>query len=1143
MKLRFTNSTRSKGLRNLLQSRLWPTGKILLIMKLTAILLFITCLQVSAEGYSQQITINVKNGSLEKVFAQIGKQSGYHFFFNQRLMKDAKKVSLQLKDASFKEALEACFHDQPFNYVIVEQTVVVRKKNEPAPVVNTTPLPLIIIKGKVTNEKGEPLPGASVRLKNSTKGATTDANGEFSFTLPDGTAIELEVTMLGFKTILLKPENPSGIVIALKEESTTLENFVVIGYGTAKRKDFTGSVSSVRMENSPMASLPNLNALESLKGNVPGLSIGASNTAGDQPEMLLRGKNSISGDNNPLIVLDGTVFLGSLGDINPNDIASFDILKDATSAAAYGSRSANGVIAITTKKGRSGKPSIAFNTSTGIQTWQRRPVMMKGEEWLEVVNARNKYTPGSTNWLKPGEIANRDAGKEYNWLDEVTRTGLIQTYQASVSGATPTVNYYLSSSFDQNKGIVVGDDFKRISVLAKLNANITSWLEIGVDGGFSRRDYSGVPADIGGAQIMSPYGVMYRDDKGNLEKYPYTQSLQNPLWGVNDGTRDNKDIRNNYRLNSHLVLKAPWVKGLTYRLNYLLNQDRGFIGDFTYESSFIAEGEGIARYSPAAIQGFLSRANGTLYNNSTYSYVVDNIINYKQDFGKHSVDVTAVATRDFRRFESVRTTGSDFAANGNTVLGMYGLHKATVQKVELDYNDNNQRPNERANIGYLGRLSYSYNDKYFFTGSYRRDGASVFGVNNKWANFSAAGVAWRISNEEFMKGIKHLNSLKLKLSWGQNGNQGVGPYGTLSTIANGNSGGVRYQFTNTGSTIQYGLFQNALGNSNLGWEKTAAWNVGFESAWLDERLFVDVDLYSSQTTDQIFTRNIPVMTGFKNMKTSMGQVNNKGIEVTVRSVNVRESNWGWNTSLTFWMNRNRVVSLYGDDLNKDGKEDDDLANNLFIGYPLDPIFGYEQIGIVQADDADYIALTGAAPGAPKYRDIDKQPGISAADRKVLGNENENFRMSMSNNFNYKNFDLYVMISGTFGGNGYFMRANQAAYLTSGTGRFNDNMTSKPYWTPENKSNVYPSAYFAGDGRFLGLQSRGFVKVQDVVLSYKVNAGLLKRLHVNAAKFFLSAKNLATFTNWHGGDPEEGVTVRQNIFPVPSSYSFGANISF
>lgn len=1136
MKLRFTNSTRSEDLRGLLQSRLWPTGKILLIMKLTAILLFITCLQVSAEGYSQQITINVKNGSLEKVFAQIGKQSGYHFFFNQRLMKDAKKVSLQLKDASFKEALEACFQDQPFNYVIIEQTVVVRKRSEPATAPLATPQPLILIKGKVTNEKGEPLPGASVRLRGSTKGATTDANGEFSFTLPDGTAVELEVTMLGFKTIVLKPENPTGIIIALKEESTTLENFVVIGYGTAKRQDFTGSVSSVRMEGSPIAQIPNMNALEALKGNVTGLNVGASNTAGGQPSIEVRGQNSINGNNEPLIVLDGTVFLGSISDINPNDIASFDILKDATSAAAYGSRSANGVIAITTKKGRTGKPAIAFNTSTGFQTWQNKPVMMKGEEWITVVNARNKYTPGSTNWLKPGEIANRTAGKETVWLDEVTRTGLIQSYQASVSGGSPNVNYYLSSSYDENKGIVKGDDFNRISVLAKLKTNITSWLEVGVDGSFSKRDYSGVPANVGEAQTMSPYGVMYRDSLGNLEKYPYTQSAVNPLWGVNDGTRANRDVTNNYRLNTYAVVKIPWVEGLSYRLNYMVNLDKNQGANFFYESNYVAEGDNINRYAPATIQGFLARANGNIDDSSRYSYVVDNIINYKKSFHKHTVDLTLVATRDYWKYQRVSSTGSDFAANGNTALGMFGLHKATVQKVNMNIQ-------ERANIGYLGRLSYSYDDKYFFTGSYRRDGASVFGANNKWANFSAAGVAWRISNESFMKDFKSLNSLKLKLSWGQNGNQGIDPYATLSTVDNGTSGGARYEFTNTGSVIQYGLFQNALGNSDLGWETTNAWNAGFESAWLDERLFVDVDLYSAQTTNQIFNRNIPVMTGFKIIKTSMGQINNKGIEVTVRSVNVRNSNWGWNTSVTFWQNRNKLVKLYGEDKNGDGKEDDDIAGSLFIGHSLGAIYGYEQIGIVQADDAEYIALTGAAPGAPKYADLDKVPGISANDRKILGYRKENFRLSMANSFNYKNFDLYVMISGTFGGNNFFLKDNAAAYLTAGTGRFNDNMTSKPYWTPENKSNEYPSAYFAGDGRFLGLQSRGFVRVQDISLSYRFSPAMLKTLHLNSLKFFLSAKNVATITNWFGGDPEVGTPVRQNTFPVPSTYSFGANISF
>lgn len=1146
MKLKLSNSTSASGPGDAQKNSRRPFRKTVLIMKLTAIIMLAACLQVSAEGYSQQITLHVKNGSLEKVFAEIGKQSGYHFFFNERLLKDAKKVSLNLQDVPLKEALDACFNGQPFNYVIVKQIVVVKKKEDKAEPILTRVLPVVItIKGRVTSEAGEPLPGASVRLKNSTIGTTTDAKGEFTLSAPDGTNVELEISMLGYKSLSIKPENLSNVMVALKEESTTLENFVVIGYGTAKRQDFTGSVSSVKLEGSPLAQMPNMNALEAIKGNVSGLNIGATNAAGGEPSMIVRGQNSI-GDpgnatttanlNKPLIVLDGTIYMGSLADINPNDIASFDILKDATSAAAYGSRSANGVIAITTKRGRQGKPVISFNTSTGWQTWQNRPVMMKGEEWIEVVNARNRYAPGSTNWLKPGEIANRDAGRETVWLDEVTRTGVIQSYQASVSGATQNVNYYLSTSYDDNKGIIKGDQFNRISVLAKVKTNITSWLEVGVDGSFNKRDYSGFAANVGEAQTMSPYGVMYRDDQGNLEKYPYTQSAVSPLWEVNSGTVDNEDIRNTYRMNAYAVVHVPWVKGLSYRATYLINQEDWREGRFYHEGYFVQEGEGLARYSPATVQGFLAQANGRLLNERTYSYVFDNILNYKNNFGKHGIDVTLVATRDYTRWNQIMNTGSNFAANGNTSLGMWGLHKATVQRITLD-------ATERANIGYLGRVSYSFNNRYFFTGSFRRDGASVFGANNKWAHFGAAGLAWRVTEENFMKDIKPLNNLKLKVSWGQNGNQSIGPYGTLSTVANAASGGVRYEFSNTPGIINYGLYQNALGNADLGWETTTAWNVGFESSWLDERLFVDLDMYSSQTTDQIFTRNIPVMTGFKTIKTSLGQVNNKGMELTIRSVNMRNRDWSWNTGVTFWLNRNKLVKLYGEDLNGDGKEDDDIASGLFIGESLGAIYGYEQIGIVQEDDAEYIAQTGAAPGAPKYRDIDKNPGISADDRTILGYRKENFRLSLSNTVTYKDFDLYVMFAGVFGGNGWFMQPNDAAYLTSGTGRFNDNMTSKPYWTPENRSNTYPSAYFAGDGRFLGLQSRSFVRLQDVTLSWRVKQDWLRTIRVNNMKVFLSGKNLATFTNWFGGDPETGTPVRANTLPVPTTFSIGANLSF
>lgn len=638
----------------------------------------------------------------------------------------------------------------------------------------------------IKDQSGEPVIGANIVEKGTTNGTITDIDGQYS--LEVGSNSILVVSYIGYITQEIPVGKNNTLDVLLREDTETLDEVIVIGYGTTKRKDFTGSVSSVKLENSPIALSPNLNALESLKGNVSGLDIGATNSAGGEPSMQMRGQKSISGSNDPLIVVDGVIFMGSINDINPNDIASYDVLKDATSAAAYGSRSANGVIIITTKRGKTGKPVVTFNATGSMQTWQNKPDLMKGEQWLESVMARNNSS--DLSWLKPQELANMEAGREINWLDASTRTGWVQDYQVAVSGAGEKMNYYLSAAYSDNQGVVIGDDYNRITALAKINTDITSWLQIGVDAAFTKSDYSGVGANIGEATQTSPYGVMYRNESEKLlEKYPYTQSSVNALWNTDKSVRDNKDIRNNFRANAYAVVKLPWVEGLSYRFNYAGNLSKNQSGDFYYEGYFVKEGayDDETRYSPATLQSLLASANGKINNNTTDSWVIDNILNYKNTFGKHSIDLTAVATRDRKKYEMIETTGSNFAANGNTTLGINGLHKATVQKVNMDNN-------QRSNIGYLGRASYSYDDRYFFTGSYRRDGASVFGVNQKWGDFFAFGGAWRLSSEKFMSSISYLDDLKLKLSWGKNGNQGLDPYGTLSTINNGASGGVRYEF-------------------------------------------------------------------------------------------------------------------------------------------------------------------------------------------------------------------------------------------------------------------------------------------------------------------------------------------------------------
>lgn len=739
---------------------------------------------VSGTILSAQISLSMQNKSTREVIREIEKVSDYRFFYNDNLSGLNTKISVSAQGENIRDVLEQIKSQVQITYIIKENNQIVL--SAPGYVSSSTQQNTRKITGIIKDQSGEPVIGANIVEKGTTNGTITDIDGQYS--LEVGSNSILVVSYIGYITQEIPVGKNNTLDVLLREDTETLDEVIVIGYGTTKRKDFTGSVSSVKLENSPIALSPNLNALESLKGNVSGLDIGATNSAGGEPSMQMRGQKSISGSNDPLIVVDGVIFMGSINDINPNDIASYDVLKDATSAAAYGSRSANGVIIITTKRGKTGKPVVTFNATGSMQTWQNKPDLMKGEQWLESVMARNNSS--DLSWLKPQELANMEAGREINWLDASTRTGWVQDYQVAVSGAGEKMNYYLSAAYSDNQGVVIGDDYNRITALAKINTDITSWLQNGVDAAFTKSDYSGVGANIGEATQTSPYGVMYRNESEKLlEKYPYTQSSVNALWNTDKSVRDNKDIRNNFRANAYAVVKLPWVEGLSYRFNYAGNLSKNQSGDFYYEGYFVKEGayDDETRYSPATLQSLLASANGKINNNTTDSWVIDNILNYKNTFGKHSIDLTAVATRDRKKYEMIETTGSNFAANGNTTLGINGLHKATVQKVNMDNN-------QRSNIGYLGRASYSYDDRYFFTGSYRRDGASVFGVNQKWGDFFAFGGAWRLSSEKFMSSISYLDDLKLKLSWGKNGNQGLDPYGTLSTINNGASGGVRYEF-------------------------------------------------------------------------------------------------------------------------------------------------------------------------------------------------------------------------------------------------------------------------------------------------------------------------------------------------------------
>lgn len=1101
------------------------------VMKLTSlfgVLCVSSAFAINVNSQSLRVNIHANQKQAKEVIKQIEEQTDYLFVYNHDKVNLNNIVTIQANNETVAEVLNQMFAGTDIIYAMQGNNILLMQKDA---VVQQSGK---VVTGTIVDPSGMPVIGANVMVKGTTNGTITDMDGKFSLEVEEGAI--LQISYIGYANQEIKVGDQKTLSIALKEDAEALDELVVVGYGTMKRKDFTGSVSSLKLEDSPVSLSSNVNALGVLKGNVAGLDIGASNSAGGQPSMLIRGQNSLSGTNTPLIVVDGVVFLGNLSDINPNDIASFDILKDATSAAAYGSRSANGVITITTKKGKQGKPIIRFNANAGFQNWHLKPQLMDGKQWLDAVSAANGFSDYS--FLTQQQKINYDKGQEVRWLDEISRIGWVQDYQISVSGAGNKMNYYLSTAYTRNEGVIKGDQFSRFSTLFKLNSEITDWLNIGFDAAYTRTDNSGVLAKLGTAVALSPYDMLYRPN-GEIEKIPSGTRSLNPLWGVEDESiTENMNLRDNFRTNVSVLVKCPWITGLNYRLNFSGNLDYTRNGSFTHESYYVPDGpyDDDSRYSASTLNGFLSLANGQLLHARNYSYVVDNILSYDKNFGKHNLGITLVATRDLQKYESQQMKGSDFSANGNTILGLDGLQYATTQKITQD----NWK---KTNIGYFGRFTYSFFDTYYITASYRRDGSSVFGSSNKWGNFGAFGGAWRISNEKFLRKFEELDDLKLKVSWGRNGNQGLQQYSTLSKVVSGPTGGIYYPFDNSGKP-SYGIDLTTIGNVNLGWETTDAWNIGFESSWFDNRILLNIDAYFSRTYDQIFLRTIPVMSGFKTMYSSMGEVKNRGVEISLNSTNIKTKDFTWNTSFTFWLNRNELAHLYGEDLDNDGKEDDDIGNTLFIGESIHSIFGYEQDGIVQVSDTEYMKANGVEAGTPKYVDKNQDGVIDAKDRSIIGNTDPNFKLNMSNTFKYRNWELYFMLAGTFGGNGYFQKSNPYAYITSGSrSAFACNGLYIPYWTEENPSNKYPSARFAGDNYFLGLQSRSYVRLQDITLSYTFRQRRLKKIGINNFKLFVSGKNLFTITKWDGGDPETGGHLFSGTLPVMSNISFGLNLSF
>ena len=978
------------------------------------------------------------------------------------------------------------------------------------------------VSGTVVDESGEGIIGAAVMLKGTSTGVATDSEGRFQINCPANAV--LVITSIGFEDAEEAVGNRTSLTVTLQVSQELLDDVVVIGYGTTRAKNFTGSVDVVKMADSPISDMGLTTTSDLLRGRLSGVIIGAEqSTLGQNASILVRGKKSINATSTaPLIVLDGVIFSGNIEDIDPQSIDQVSVLKDATSLAAYGSKAANGVIMITSKKGQEGKPTITFSTTQQFSRPTYVPQVLSPTDYIIYRNARQGKTSGfdDINFMTLMEEENYKKGVVTDWYDMCLQTGWSQNYNLNFSGRTRNSSYFVGLGHTDQKGTVVGDHFVRNNVSVNLSSKISKHIEAGVN-----MAYANTLDDSNRASIrydlycLSPYGMSTLPD-GRLRYYTdgISGSRYNPLWPVEYGGEKENRYKN-LTLGGYLSINIPWVEGLNFRVNASFGERNTENKSFRHENYYVAllgedDFEGIGQ-NPEYFS--LKDANGSISTRAYKNWVVDNILSYSRRFGEHSVSASLVYTRDSALSSDYSMTGSSFTTAGNTLLGWHGLSNAD--------NKNYTSPTYslHTDVGYLARVMYSFKDTYPFNASFRRDGASVFGADSKWGDFPAVGAAWTISNEPFMKKADWIDMLKLKLSWGKNGAQTLSPYGTLSTVALAKDGGIPFY---SGEQIYWGQKISALGNPTLGWQTTVSWNGGFEGDFLKGRIHFDINAYYSKTTEQIFDRNIPVMTaGITKQKATMGQVDNRGIEINATTQNIKKRDFSWTSDYVFTLNRNKLVDLYGDG-------QDDLANGLLLGHPLSVIYAYE---VAYIDKDGSIAKPGEAVFYTADGGYTENPG--ASDKRVIGYTDENFRLSWANTFRYKDFQLYMLFLGVFSGNGYGLRNNTDAYKTFNTTE--GNALNIPFYYADRTDTDCPHATY-NESKYAVYNPYGYIRLQDVSLSYSMKA-LARKIGLANAKLTLSGRNLFYIApKWRMADPEmpNGYTVG-----MPRAFTLGVNVTF
>ncbi len=930
---------------------------------------------------------------------------------------------------------------------------------------------------------------ATVQVKNTSIAVQTDFNGAFS--IPASPAATLIISHIGF---ISKEVKVTGKAINVQLEPSVaqaMKEVVVVGYGSQKRSDVTGAVASVdkkRLEN-----LPNTNFAQALQASVPGLSIdqNSGGAEGNNNTIRIRGRNSITAATTPLIILDGVPYSGSISDINPPDIESINVLKDASSAAIYGSRGANGVIILTTKKGSRGQPVISYNGFYGLQDISNLPKALTPEEFYQYKTTRE---PGS---ITTSEQAVYDSKIFPDWVDLVTRQGTKMQHTLGVNGGGEKFKYYVSGTYLDVKGVAVNDDFKRLSTRINLEANIKKWLTLGSNTQLAYNDRGGLSGTFGdyqGAFRFNPLTTAFNAD-GTPTIYPWPQDLffPNPLAPTlaNNTDETYKIITNNY-----LNVDIPFVKGLSYRINTGI--------EFTTRAQNTYFGSNTRT-------GLQARGDLSMSNSTNKNILVENIVNYNRSIGEHSFAFTGLYSL---QNETGITNNLDATGFPNDVLTFYQANVASSIRPSAGYS-------KETLLSQMARLNYAYNSKYLLTFTARRDGFSGFGANNKYAFFPSVAAAWNISSEDFMNKSKVISNLKLRASYGSNGNQAVNAYNTLARLST--------RSYIDGATTLPGYIPTSLGNPDLKWETTVGFNAGIDFTLFSGRIEGSLDGYSKNTHDLLLSREISPVHGVSRVLQNIGKTSNKGLELGINSINVQTASFVWSTNFSISGNRNSIEDVYGD-----GKSD--TLNQYFIGQPIDVNFSYKYGGVWQLTDDLVKAPAGTKAGYAKVVDVNGDGKITpSADRMIIGSRQPNFIYGIGNSFTYKNFSLYAFVQGVQGTS----RVN-ALISDNVQNGVRNNTFYKNYWTPTNPTNDYYANVLGANVFGANIyESDSYARLKDLSLSYNFPSKLLSRLKLSRLKVYANARNLLTITKWTGLDPELN---SQEDIPLQREFIFGLNIS-